>query len=106
RLIDNATLRAQLASLERRVSPAGHETVSHPQVASAHDDCATAVCGALSISARPGYDRSLRAFDPNYVDPDAPAQQQPVASADQRLHDLYHGIDFGFQYGFPPWGQR
>ena len=96
RLIDNATLRAQLASLERRVSSADRETVSHPQTASAHDDCATAVCGVLSMSARPGYDSTYRGFLP---DADASAQQQPVSSADQRLHDFYRALDFGFRYG-------
>ena len=96
RLIDNATLRAQLASLERRVSSADRETVTHPQTASAHDDCATAVCGALSMSARPGYDSTYRGFLP---DADASAQQQPVSSADQRLHDFYRALDFGFRYG-------
>ncbi|HWS98292.1 MAG TPA: hypothetical protein VN620_17655, partial [Candidatus Methylomirabilis sp.] len=70
RLIDNATLRSQLASLERRVSAADRETVSHPQTASAHDDCATAVCGLLSMSGRPGYDRHYR----GWADP--PAGQQ------------------------------
>jgi hypothetical protein len=49
-LLDNATLRAQLVALERRVVGA-HEVVSHPQVASAHDDLATAVCGALVTAA-------------------------------------------------------
>jgi len=49
-LLDNGTLRTQLVALERRVV-SGHETVSHPQVASAHDDVATAVCGALATAA-------------------------------------------------------
>jgi hypothetical protein len=93
RLIDSATLRAQLASLERRVSPAGHETVSHPQVASAHDDCATAVCGVLSLSARPGYDRLYRGFS------DPAAAQQQRSSADQHLHDLYASIDNAIRWG-------
>jgi hypothetical protein len=48
--LDNGTLRTQLVALERRVV-SGHETVSHPQVASAHDDVATAVCGALVTAA-------------------------------------------------------
>ena len=47
KLLDNATLRNQLASLERFVQPSGHEVVRHPQVASAHDDLATACAGAL-----------------------------------------------------------
>jgi hypothetical protein len=33
--------------LERGVQASGHEVVRHPQIASAHDDVATAVCGAL-----------------------------------------------------------
>jgi hypothetical protein len=41
RLLDNATLRAQLAGLERKAQASG-EVVSHAQVASAHDDIATA----------------------------------------------------------------
>ena len=47
KLLDNATLRNQLASLERFVQPSGHEVVRHPQIASAHDDLATACAGAL-----------------------------------------------------------
>jgi hypothetical protein len=54
RLVDNQTLRHQLTSLERRVSAADKETVSHPQHASAHDDVAAAVCGALSQAATHG----------------------------------------------------
>ena len=45
-LVDDQTLRAQLSGLERRVL-SGRETVSHPQMASAHDDVAAAVCGCL-----------------------------------------------------------
>ena len=47
RLLDNATLRIELAGLERKVQAGGRETVTHAQVASAHDDVATSVCGAL-----------------------------------------------------------
>ena len=84
RLIDNATLRSQLASLERRVSAADRETVSHPQSASAHDDCATAVCGLLSMSGRPGYDYLYRGFS------DAPTQQQQVPAANQGASAAYY----------------
>jgi hypothetical protein len=94
RLIDSATLRNQLVSLERRITPAGHETVSHPQVASAHDDCATAVCGALSMSGLPGYDRGYLAFRS-----DLPAQPEQRAAADQRLLDLYAGIGNAIKWG-------
>jgi hypothetical protein len=112
RLIDNATLRNQLTSLERRISPSGHETVSHPQVASAHDDLATVVCGLLSISAQPGYDLQYRAFEPSapqrppqQPQPPEPIQcnaewwrsmpQSPSTSQDpnKRLRELYGAID-------------
>jgi hypothetical protein len=57
RLLDNATLRNQLASLERRVGAGDRETVSHPQIASAHDDVAAAASGALVLAAsRSSYD--------------------------------------------------
>jgi hypothetical protein len=57
RLLDNVTLRNQLTSLERRVGASDRETVSHPQIASAHDDVACAAGGALVLAAsRPGYD--------------------------------------------------
>jgi hypothetical protein len=51
RLLDNATLRAQLASLERHALATG-EVVRHPAVSSAHDDLATATCGALVMVQR------------------------------------------------------
>jgi hypothetical protein len=57
RLLDSATLRNQLASLERRVGAGDRETVSHPQIASAHDDVAAAVAGSLVLAAsRSTYD--------------------------------------------------
>jgi hypothetical protein len=49
RLVDNGALRQQLTSLERHVSGT-RETVSHPNVASAHDDLATSCCGALVVA--------------------------------------------------------
>jgi len=45
-LINDATMRSQLSSLERVVL-SGRETVRHPHIESAHDDVAAAVCGAL-----------------------------------------------------------
>jgi hypothetical protein len=47
RLIDNSTLRAQLASLERHVL-AGREVVRHPAAVSAHDDIAAAAAGVIA----------------------------------------------------------
>src|SRR5262249_2569124 len=60
RIVDNAVLRQQLAALERHALSTGRESVSHPQVASAHDDVATSVCGVVALlAARPKYDTSL-----------------------------------------------
>ncbi len=47
RLLDSATARSQFAALERRPM-AGHEHVDHPRTASAHDDVACAVAGAIA----------------------------------------------------------
>jgi hypothetical protein len=52
RLINNATLRSQLGSLERRVGAGDREAVSHPQHASAHDDVACAAAGALVLASK------------------------------------------------------
>jgi hypothetical protein len=38
RLVDNATLRQQLASLERKVGAGDRESISHPQYSNAHDE--------------------------------------------------------------------
>jgi hypothetical protein len=90
RLLNNATQRNQLTSLERYVS-GGHEAVRHPQVASAHDDVATAACGALvTASNRFAYDRFYRAWS----DDPPPAVDGYPSSANQRLTDLYGAIDF------------
>jgi hypothetical protein len=50
-LLDHAALRSQLSGLERRIV-GGHEKIDHASVASAHDDVATAVCGALVTASR------------------------------------------------------
>lgn len=52
RLVDHVVLRKQLSGLQRRVV-AGHETVGHAQVASAHDDVAASVAGALVAANQP-----------------------------------------------------
>jgi hypothetical protein len=49
RIPRNRRLRAQLQSLERRVSRGGKDTVDH--VVGAHDDLCNAVCGALVLAA-------------------------------------------------------
>jgi hypothetical protein len=124
RLLDNATLRAQLAGLERKMQASGHEVVSHAQVSGAHDDLATAAAGAL-VAAGSGYtyDTLYRAWDPDYRDADLPPppaseapppltcdgnwwratqaqrQQQQTSSADDRLRSFYSSIDSAIQWG-------
>jgi hypothetical protein len=61
RLLDNTTLRTQLAALERRAGAGDREVVSRPQLANAHDDLATVACGALVIAAQ-GRAYNLDAF--------------------------------------------
>jgi hypothetical protein len=107
RLVDNQTLRHQLTSLERRVSTADKETVSHPQHASAHDDVAAAVCGAISQAATHGKYR-YPAPGPGSMDwvsggpaVDAEAQRaaeaQAFASARLSAH-LLRGSFYGRRY--------
>ena len=52
RLIDHCSLRSQISSLERTLLPGGGERISHPRMASAHDDLAAAALGALTELAR------------------------------------------------------
>jgi hypothetical protein len=113
RLIDSAALRQQLASLERHVSGT-RETVSHPNVASAHDDLATAVCGALVAAG------NRLAFDDSYqwvsgyplVSSDNLTDQQRAERRKQESDDFPSGaVDElfltahgGFGFG-PPFGR-
>ena len=53
-LINNATGRNQLASLERHVGATDRESVRHPQHASAHDDVAAAIAGVIGVCATRG----------------------------------------------------
>jgi hypothetical protein len=61
RLLDNSVLRTQLAGLERHAQAGGRETVTHANVASAHDDLAASACGAIVTAG----DRL--AFNTNYA---------------------------------------
>jgi hypothetical protein len=54
----NERLVSQIVSLERRVSAAGREVISHPE--HAHDDLANAVAGAASLSKYGGFDFSYQ----------------------------------------------
>jgi hypothetical protein len=51
RLVDDVTLRGQLAALERKPGSA-KETVGHPNHAGAHDDVSDATCGAIATLLR------------------------------------------------------
>jgi hypothetical protein len=64
--------------LERRVSSADKETVSHPNHASAHDDVAAAVCGALAQAASHGKYRYPAAGDASWIS--GPADNDPKAA--------------------------
>jgi hypothetical protein len=52
RLLDSVTLRNQLTSLERTFSAGDKEQVTHPKHGNAHDDVASAVCGAIAAALR------------------------------------------------------
>jgi hypothetical protein len=94
RLINNATLRNQLASLERSVS-SGKEKVTHPAVASAHDDVATAAAGALVAAGRGhSYDRLFRGFQPDPV-------STTKTSSDFVVGELRSAIASGYGWGAP-----
>jgi hypothetical protein len=89
---------SQICALERSLQRSGREQITHP--IHGHDDCANSIAGAVDlVYSHFGYDRLYRAFS------DAPAQQQPTSSADQRLHDFYRSLDFGFSHGLirGPW---
>ena len=60
RLLDNKTLRSQTCALERSVTPNGHEKITHPRMANAHDDLSCAVAGAMVTA-----DRKLVLFAPD-----------------------------------------
>ena len=73
RLLDSLTLRNQLAGLERKVTPTGHEQVTHDQHSGAHDDLATSVCGELvtaGTDVASNYFANLDVFTPGYIDRD------------------------------------
>src|SRR5437763_16242489 len=93
RLIDNATLRSQLAGLERKASASGHATVTHASVSSAHDDVATAACGALvTAGSAYAYDTAMRWVD-GATDADARAEWDRM-----RLHAYLRAVLPGVPY--------
>ena len=85
RLLDNATLRTQLTSLERSVTGTT-EKVDHPKVASAHDDLAAAVCGAMVITSNKlAFDSSWNWVDGNYRD-----ETKQQTEADRKAEENYY----------------
>jgi hypothetical protein len=103
RLLDNATLRNQLTSLEHTVTGA-HEKVEHPKTASAHDDAATAVCGAMVIAGNRLAFNSAYPFG-NAPERDAPAvtkQTKAQAESDAnfrwRLNNYFNAIGMPYHW--------
>jgi hypothetical protein len=113
RLPDHAKLLRELRLLERQAHRGGKESVDHPR--GGHDDYANAVCGVLhGLSLRHGYDFSYRGF---YDAPPAAAAQalsepprcngdwwkstprSQSTGADERLKNLYNGIDTAIRNG-------
>ena len=109
---------SQICQLERSVQRSGRDQVGHP--IHGHDDIANAIAGAVDLACNAS-SYSLDAFQPGFVDRDAPpplaAQQrepvrcngdwwksmprsQPTFSADERLRDLYQLLDVAFKSGF------
>ena len=106
RLVDNMTLRSQLASLERRVGAGDRESVTHPQHASAHDDVACAACGALAAAAKYGRYRFDSSLDwVNGKQPaDAADAEAAAAEAFQRNRFWSHIYGTGGRYsGWRRW---
>ena len=96
RLPDHAKLLRELRLLERHAHRGGKESVDHPR--GGHDDLANAVCGVLyGLSLRLGYDHTYRGFQPDWIDPDARGGGAPAA--DQRLNELYQGINNAIMWG-------
>jgi len=94
RLINNTTLRNQLAGLERSVT-GNKERVTHAAVASAHDDVACAAAGALVAAGRGhSYDRLYRGFMPDPV-------SATKTSSDFAIGQLRSAIASGWGWGEP-----
>ena len=77
RIPNNKRLRAQLVSLERRVSRSGRDAVDHPP--SGHDDLSNAVCGALCLAA---VQRVRTFFEPFVMDVRVGRTDFPSGDAD------------------------
>ena len=75
-LLDHGKLINQLIGLERHTARGGRDTIDHAP--NGKDDLANVVAGLASICSRFGnYDLRYRAFDENYVEPDATAATPP-----------------------------
>ncbi len=51
-LLDHVKMRTQLLMLERRTTPSGNDSITHPK--GGHDDCINAAAGACVIAAHGG----------------------------------------------------
>jgi len=80
-LLDNKKLVHQFTSLERRTSPLGKDTVTHPDHRNAHDDLANACAGALVLC----------------------SAQSTFVVTDEMLEDAYRRAAEVRQSGLPGW---
>jgi hypothetical protein len=105
RFVNSATLRSQLAGLERSVA-GGHEKVDHPRHANAHDDVSASVCGLLVVAGnRLAFDLQtmLRDGEP----PAATAEQQQRSYAARNFQSyLFRCMGFNPAQPSRPWGQQ
>ena len=88
-LLDNTRLISQLVGLERRTARSGRDSIDHAP--GAKDDVVNAVAGlcAAAINKYPNYDSSYRAWQPDFVDEDAPLPppDRVPSAANQALID-------------------
>ena len=77
RLLDVPALRAQFASLERRVHSSGRESVDDSGAASAHDDLSNATAGVLT--------RLAASIGPMVISPDVMGRLRGHTATRQRL---------------------
>jgi hypothetical protein len=106
RLLDNVTLRHQLASLERRVGAAERETVSRPQHAGAHDDVACAACGALVLAATQrshDYWRAALGLEPPPAPPQESEAQRRAREESERVERVAAYYKAREQEGWERW---
>jgi hypothetical protein len=87
KLLDNKSLRSQTCALERSVMPSGHEKISHPRIANAHDDLCCAAAGCMVTA-----DRKTVLFAPDSTwvsGPSETAAKTPQQIAREKEDEMY-----------------